>query len=157
MTPTTPIDPVLNTPTVVGQDDATWIPLGSTPLGDVTIQPALAEEFSTFAQVAALLGRMRECGINPDQLKISESSNNWNYPPFKRLVYLHDSGPQLYTIKGIVTTDDGVETYLDENVGAFINKQRLKGLNQPPGVTSGDFIRLKMVNPFFPWLYWSAV
>ncbi len=52
-------------------------------------------------------------------------------------------------------TKDGVQTELSINVGAFINKQRLKGLNQPPGIDTGDYIAIKMVNPFFPWLYWA--
>lgn len=151
------IDPVLNTATVVTQDDATWIPLGAIQIPDVTIAPALQEEFSSFAQVAALLKLMSDCGIDVSNLKVSESSNNWNYPPIKRLVYLHDSGPKLYTLSGNITTPDGAVTMIWINVGAFINKQRLKGLNQPPNIETGDFVRVLMVNPFFPWLYWSKV
>ena len=147
------IDPVLNTATVVTQDDATWIPLSSIPIPDVTVAPALQEEFSTMAQVAALLKLMGACGIDVSQLKLSESSNNWDYPPFKKLIYLRTDGPQLYTLTGPVVTKDGTATVLSINVGAFINKQRLKGLNQPPGVEVGDVVSVLMVNPNFPWLY----
>ncbi len=149
------IDPMLDTATVVTQDDATWIPLSTIPIPDVTIAPALQEEFSTMAQVAALISLMAQCGIDPSQLKLTESSGNWNYPPFKKLIYLRTDGPKLYTLSGPVTVArDDINTELSINVGAFINKQRLKGLNQPPGVDMGDYIAVKMVNQFFPWLYW---
>lgn len=158
MTPTNPIDPVLSTKTVVSQNDATWIPLGPTPLSDVTIEPAFAEEFSTRAQVAALLTRMQECGFDVSQLQLGESSDNWNYPPIKKIIYLTTTGPKLFTLKGQITLkDDGTVTYIDINVGAFINKQHIDGVDQPPAKENGDFIRLLMVNPFFPWLYWSNI
>jgi hypothetical protein len=147
------MDPALNTLTVVTADDAAWLPYPGSPRNyniDPTIAEALKLEFCSPAQLMAVMDLMKVSGINIDNLAVHDSADNWNYPPYKFLAYLRDNGPKVYSLKGNIVTDI--------NVGAFINMQRIKGLNNPAGVeVGGDVISVYFVNPNFPWLIWSKV
>ena len=153
------INPVLNTLTVVTDDDAAWVAYKDGPR-DYRVDPKIADalklEFSSPEQLMALMDVMRTSGINIDRLEVKDSKSNWDYYPYKYLTYLRDSGPKLYSLKGFITTKDGRETYIDINVGSFINMQRINRTNNPGGVeTGGDKVSVYFVNPHFPWLIWS--
>lgn len=152
---------VLNETTQVTQDDATWLGFQEAPAG-YTVDPTLGDElkleFSSLDQLTALMQLMKECGMNIDGLNVHDSIDNWSYPPMKRLVYTRNDGPKLYSLKGTVTTKSGRETYVDVNVGHFINVKRIlqKGTNQPLGGDDfGDQVDIYFINPNFPMLVWT--
>lgn len=160
------IDTSLNVATVVTQNDATWLPYPGVTLLDVTLGAELKQEFASPTQLAALLQQMTASGIDISQLQVVDSANNWDYPSFKKIVYLRSNGPKLYSLKGTITVNAGtlagLVTYIDINVGSFINQQRLLGQGNPLGLNlaaypgCGDTVSVFMVNPFFPWLYWGG-
>lgn len=155
-----PINSVLDTITVVTQNDATWLGFPDTPSGytvDATLGDELKLEFSSLDQLEALMELMKQSGMNISELNVHDSIDNWNYPPIKRLIYLRKDGPKLYSLKGNVTTKDGRQTYIDINVGFFINVKRImqKGITQPVPDDFGDQVGVYFINPTFPQLVWT--
>lgn len=152
------INPILNQITAVDNNDAAWTP---DPNSTIPVEPDLGAElkleFSTPDAVAACMQLMKASGINIDELVVHDSIDNWNYPGFKKLTYLREDGPRLFSFKGKVTTRDGIETPIDVNVGFFINVKRVmqKGITQPVPDDFGDNIGVYFINPNFPVLVWT--
>lgn len=140
-----PLDPILNTPTVVTDADAKFpAPRKLTP--DVT------QDFISDAQLKAFIAQMVADGMDVSGV-VEEPSNN--HPDLQIL----STDPRIVTLQGIVLVD-GQPRGLNIIPGRYINKLRVERNNGIAGLDDstffGDHLRFYQCGPEWFQLVWSA-